>query len=170
MSQFFDVEPLPGYRPDVGLLLASLNDSTREWRDELGDPPLEAITWQAKPGSYSVGGLLLHIMEVEVYWFETVAAALEENVEESKLLMSAEIQQYEGLWPTPPAKPLSWYYDLHDKIRARVFESLKSVDPDSRYDRGDFSFTFRWILAHVVEHDAYHGGQAVLMHELWKKR
>ena len=167
----FDVEPLPGYREDIGLLLASLEDSTREWRGEMGEPPIEAITWQIKPGSYSIGGLLLHIAEVELYWFEEFAAGKTLDPEEMKRLMSDEIKQDEGKWPTPPAEPISWYYAMHDDIRRRILETLKGVDPDCKYDkRSDMSTTLRWVLAHVVEHDSYHGGQAVLLHEVWKQR
>lgn len=165
----YDVAPLPGYESGVGLLLASLADSTREWREELGEPSIEAITWQPAPGMHSIGAELLHIADVEVYWLECFAAGRPRDPEELKLLLSEETNQDEGIWPTPPAEPIQWYFDLHDRLRKRAWEAVREIEPKRVYERRSNSFTFGWILAHVVEHDSYHGGQAVLLHELWKK-
>lgn len=165
----FDVEPIPGYEPSVGLLLASLADSTREWRGELGEPPIEAIVWQTGEGMQSIGGQLLHLIDVEVWWFETFSAGLPPNAEEMELLKSKQTVVDDNLWPTPPAHPIGWYYDLHDKLRNRAWEAIRSIEPERVYQGREHSFTFRWILSHVVQHDAYHGGQAVLLHQLWNK-
>jgi len=168
----FDVEPLTGYHPEVGLLLASLNDSTREWRENLEEPSVEAIVWQLAPRSYSIGGLLLHLIDCENGWFYQFLAGNERDPLETALLMSDQIDQDAGIWPTPPAQPLSWYYGLHDRIRARAFEALKGIEPARIHQRrrGDYTATTRWVLAHVLEHDSYTGGQAVALHELFKKR
>jgi len=165
----YDVRPLEGHHPETGLLLASLVDSTREWRENLESPSVEAVTWQPWPDSHSIGALILHIIDVESYWFETFAAKQERDPEETKLFLSEETQQYGGKWPAPPAEPLSWYFALHDRIRARAFDALRDIAPDTVFERKDFTCTLRWVVAHVVEHDSYHGGQAVLLHEMWKK-
>lgn len=170
MPQNLDIEPLAGYRADVGLLLAALEDSTREWRGDLGDPSIDAIVWQPHPGSHSIGGILLHSASVELHWFDAFLARKTLDPEELKILLTNETDVEHGIWPTPPAHTIAWYYEIHNDIRKRVFESLKEVDPDSRFDRGAYSITLRWVLAHVVQHDSYHGGQAVLLHELWKKQ
>jgi len=164
----YDIAPLQGYHPEIGLLLAGLDDSTREWRENLEEPPIEAIIWQPWKGSYSIGALLLHIIECEAGWFENFAAGLPDNVEEQALLMSAQINQMEGTWPTPPAEPIHWYFDLHERIRARVRLPLKDMDSERVSSGRINSFSLRWIVAHVMEHDSYHGGQAVLLHEMWK--
>jgi uncharacterized damage-inducible protein DinB len=43
------------------------------------------------------------------------------------------------------------------------FDPIKVVVPEG----SDEGATLRWILAHVVGHDSYHGGQAVLMRDLF---
>lgn len=165
----YDVAPIAGFDPQVSLLLATLDDSTREWRKHLGEPSIEALTWQPWPGGYSVGALILHIIEVELFWLEGFLAELPEDTALTQLLMSEQIRQYDGHWPVPPAQPLSWYYDLHDRVRARAREAIRALDPGRVYSRGDNSCTLNWVLAHVVEHDSYHGGQAVVLHEMWKR-
>lgn len=164
----YDIAPLPGYDPEIGLLLAGLDDSTREWRENLEVPSVEAIVWQPWPDSYSIGALMLHIIECEMGWFEAFAAGIPEDPAEMELLMSARIDQMNVLWPVPPSQPLQWYFELHDRIRARVREPLKTMTSQELSSGRVDSYTLRWIVAHVLEHDSYHGGQAVLLHEMWK--
>lgn len=166
----YDAEPLPGYREPYGLLCSILQDGTREWREELDqEPSEEAVVWQPHPGMHSIGAIILHIAEVEVFWFETVALGLKPDAEDSKLFMSDEIDQDAWSWPVPHAKPLSWYFELHDRVRARTLERIKNWPPaDTVREHHGRPVTLRWIFGHVIEHESYHGGQAVLLNRLWQ--
>lgn len=67
----------------------------------------------------------------------------------------------------PPRMPLSWYYEQHDEIRKRTLELLSKMDdPDAlrpvAWTPG-VHCTVRWILQHVIEHEPYHIGQAVML-------
>jgi uncharacterized damage-inducible protein DinB len=166
----FDVAPLPGFPAEYGLLLATLQDSTREWKDELGEVDPDLICWQPYPKGYSIGGVLLHIAETEAYWIEQFVLGREISEEEKTQCMIAEIDQYHGSWPTPPREPLSYYYGILDRIRARTLESVKSFDPPETVKGSKWgTMTLRWVLAHVVGHDSYHGGQAVMLKELGQR-
>jgi uncharacterized damage-inducible protein DinB len=169
---FHDTPLLEGYDPEIALLLSALEDGTRNWRENLGSPSVEAIVWQPQPDSYSIGGLLLHLIDCEDGWFHAFAAGNPRDPAEVALFLSDETDQYVGSWPTPPAEPIEWYFELHDRIRARAFESLKGVEATKVYDRParNYQCTLRWVVAHVLQHDSYTGGQAVAMHELWKRK
>ena len=167
----YDVPALEGYDPEIGMLAAMLQDGTREWREELGDVDEDAIVWQPFPGSHSIGALILHMIECEVWWIESVAAGKELDAEAMKELMSEEIKQYSVEWPTPPNRPLSYFLDLQDRHRARSIETMKEFCATTQVkmkSTEEDSFTLRWIINHLVGHEAYHGGQAVflkLLHE-----
>lgn len=169
MSKLRDVERIEGFDPEVGLLLGALAGSTRQWRNNLEEPPVDAIIWQPAPNMHSIGALILHMIDSEQYWLECFAGGKRRTPKENKLFLSKETRQYGPHWPVPPAEPIEWYYELQDRIRARSIETIRNIEPDRQFDRKDATFTFRWVLAHAVEHDAYTGGQAVLLHELWKK-
>lgn len=166
-----DAKPLPDYQEPYGLLCAILQDGTNEWRLEL-DPKLseDAIVWQPYPGAHSLGGVVMHIMAVEVFWFERFVLDLPSDPEELKLTLAEETDVDEGRWPEPPRKPLSWYFEQHDRIRSRTLESIKQwpASDTSKVLHGN-PRTCRWVLGHVIQHEAYHGGQAVLLQELWKR-
>jgi uncharacterized damage-inducible protein DinB len=166
----FDIAPLPCYPEPYATFLATLQDGTREWRDELGDPDPRLIVWQPYPKSHSIGGVLLHIAEVEAYWFEEFCLGRTISPEESLTYMSSEIDQYGGSWPTPPEEPIAYYYDLLDKVRARTLESFKNFPaPEFVKEREWESTTMRWVVGHVIQHESYHAGQAVLLHEMGKR-
>lgn len=166
----FDAKPLPDYPEPYGLLCAILQDGTNEWRLEL-DPGLsqEAVVWQPHPGLHSIGGTILHIAAVEVFWFERFVLDLPGDEAERRLLMADETDVDEWRWPTPPAQPLAWYFELHDRIRARTLQSIKRwPSAETLKDLHGSPRSMRWVLGHVIQHEAYHGGQAVLLNRLWQ--
>jgi len=166
----FDIVPLPGYPVEYGVLLATLEDSTCEWKGELEDVEPDLICWQPYPKAYSIGAVLLHIAEVEAYWIEEFSLGRKLSTEEVEQCMGAEIDQNAGSWPTPPREPLSYYYDILDRIRKRTLESVRSFEPPETVKGSRWgTMTLRWVLAHVVEHDSYHGGQAVMLKEIGKR-
>lgn len=92
-------------------------------------------------------------------------------------LLSEETRQYQVQWPTPPSQPLSWYLAQQDTSRDRTREFLTTInDPEHTGRRparkkkpNDPDFTLRWLLTHVLAHEAYHGGQAVLLSLLFPR-
>jgi uncharacterized damage-inducible protein DinB len=167
-----DAEPLSGYQEPYGLLCAILQDATNEWRWELDqDLSEDAVVWQPHAGTHSIGGIILHLIGAEVYWFEKFALGISPDPEERKLILSDEMDVDTWNWPVPPRKPISWYFELHDRIRARTLESVKRWPaPDSTKGHDGRQVSMRWVLGHVIQHEAYHGGQAVLLNRLWQLR
>lgn len=173
MGTLYDVAPVPGCHPEIGLLAASLADGTREWREELGEVSEEAVVWAARPGGHSIGAVLLHIAEVEIWWIHHVCGGQDMDPVEMELLMSEQIQQYEGDWPVPHRKPLDWYYERLDSVRERTMRLLPEFSDPARLihrEKWDEDLSVRWILSHVVQHEAYHGGQAVLLKDSFETR
>ena len=171
MTERVDVTPVPGIEVQIGLLLAMLGDGTNEWREELGAVSDEAVLWQPFPQAHSIGALILHIADVEAYWLHQVGAGQARSDEELARLLSKETQQYDLSWPRPPAQPLSWFLAQHDEIRARTRQTVSTWDdPAHVRPRKDTEFTRRWLLHHILTHEAYHGGQAVLLSILHERR
>jgi uncharacterized damage-inducible protein DinB len=165
-----DTKPLPGYQEPYGLLFAILQDGTNEWRWELDQQLREdTVVWQPHPGMHSIGAIILHIIAVEVFWFETFVLGLPVDPEETKLTMWDTTDVDAWSWPVPQRQPLSWYFELHDRIRARTLEGIKKWPAaDTVKDLHGKPRTMRWVLGHVIQHEAYHGGQAVLLNRLWQ--
>ncbi|MBC7806897.1 MAG: DinB family protein [Akkermansiaceae bacterium] len=154
---------------NVALLLAALDHGTRDWRKHLGDVSPAALAWQPLPGGHSIGTILLHMADVEGYWLYEVAHGKSRSREELSTLLSEETDQGAGQWPVPPEHPLEWFYREQDVVRQRTLAVLEAVTgTTATHESPGTEFTLRWLLAHVVAHESYHGGQAVLLHEMFK--
>lgn len=167
----FDIVPNPRLDSAIGILFAAMLDGTREWQGELGEPPVEAIVWQPFPDGPSIGGLILHIISCERYWLDDFVNGAKSDPTEVARAFDSKVDQYVPYWPAPPAEPIGWYYEQLAAMRA---ESLKLLlqhrNAYSAHHHRDEEVTYRWIVAHLTQHDSYHGGQMVLLHEMWKKR
>ncbi len=167
MPPLVDLSSIPHSDPEIGLLLALLSNTTREWREYLGAVPPGLIVRQLHPNAHSIGALLLHIADVEGYWLHEAIEGQARPPEAVAALLSDETDQYNGLWPAPPAEPLEWYYALLDDVRAQTMllaQTLLHADQVLTHPtRPDKTYTARWLLGHVIAHEAYHGGQAVLL-------
>jgi uncharacterized damage-inducible protein DinB len=172
-NKHYDIELQAGLEPQVGALLATLEDTTKEWCGEIKGvrPGKEAVVWQPFPNGHSIGVLILHMADVEAFWLHQVAAGRTLSPQEERRLLSSETEQYAVRWPAPPRQTLAWYLAIHDEIRARTREIVASInDPEHAGTYGSNTFTLRWLLNHVITHEAYHGGQAVLLGLMYRRR
>lgn len=162
-----DVVEVEARNAEIGLLLGMLDAGTQNARRELGEVAEEAIVWQPYPNGHSIGAILIHLAACEASWLHQVVAGQDVPDLETQWMDGAGIDQYAGIWPAPPAKPLSWYYGLQDEVRVRTRELIGELpDPDVFRTvtwSPDRECTVRWILHHIIEHEAYHIGQAILL-------
>lgn len=163
-AEIEDLQMVRANDPITALLLTQLETATAEWRYELGELTDDQIVYQPFPSGHSIGALILHMADVEAYWLHKVACGRTRSLAELDELLSSTTDQYSVNWPTPPRHPLAWYYEKHDKIRARTRSLLRDVYPEDIGNQSStHAITMRWLLTHVTHHEAYHGGQAVLL-------
>jgi uncharacterized damage-inducible protein DinB len=168
-----DIKQSKGLDPVLGIQLAMLDRGTEEYREGLGKVSQDLLRWQPYENGHSIGVILLHIADAEAYWFEEVASGRERDPKELKKLLSVELDQYVPTWPKAPKKPLLWFYEQQDIIRARTRKIVKELADPATKGYSNYSkrhYTLRWILHHVIQHEAYHIGQAVLLTIEYAKR
>jgi uncharacterized damage-inducible protein DinB len=90
----------------------------------------------------------------------------------SEVTQAAEgIDVDERVFPAPPDWPFKRYVQLLHETREQLIlllEGKRAVDivtsPRSNL------LSVRWIIGHLIQHDAYHGGQCVLLMEEYRRR
>lgn len=158
-----------GLHPELATLVATLQDGTREWRSNLELPSQEAMVWSPYPNGPSIGGTLLHMAAAELYWLQYRSDGIPVPADHPAWVYDDTLDQYAHHWPKPPEQPIEWYLKIQDEVRELVIDRIRAHnDPDRLYVGETKTLTYRWILAHVVEHDSYTGGQAILLHEMYK--
>ncbi len=167
----YDIEPWPETSADLGVLISTWQDGTREWREYLESPCEDAIVWQIYPNGPSIGGVLLHMAACEAYWLQIFVDGEDLGDENVAWNYDRTVKQDIPFWTPPPSQPIDWYFSVLDDTRRAMIERIRRhADSVSVHARSDYTVTYRWILAHLVEHDSYHGGQVVLIHEAWKAK
>jgi uncharacterized damage-inducible protein DinB len=167
MASFLLDQPA-GLHPDVALLIASLNDSTREWLDNFESIPDERMLWQPFAQGPSIAALMAHLIGAEDRWIRGIVFGEDAKEGLDDILaynMALDIDSY--VFGEPPFKPFAEYLDQLRVRREAWVQRLIGLTPKQvfRSARGN-EFSLEWILAHLVQHDAYHGGQIVMLNEL----
>lgn len=153
--------------PEIALLIAAMNDGTREWRENLEDVPDDFAQWRPYPGGTCAGALVLHMASCERWWIDKTVLGTEVDMSDLAVAYDSTFDQYEGIVPDPPAQPWSWYMEQYDSHRARTIASLAEVtDAKGTRGSGERCYTVEWVVAHLLQHDSYHGGQIVMLKTL----
>ena len=173
----------PGYRSrEVGLFVAQMDEQSQRLTDDLAGLTPEEAAWQPAPGMNTIGMLLAHIAIVEVFWVQIGLAQEPERIE-GVLGIGVDddgIPQPAGGSPpaTLAARDLSFFRDLLERARAHTKqktaglpdEDLDIVVRRRRRSGLEEEFNKRWVLYHMLEHEAGHYGQINLLRHLYKAR
>lgn len=156
--------------PQIALLTWMLEDIRKKTlkgvehltKEQLFLPPIE--------GEYPIGSYLMHLGEVDISWLELLSG--QKQPEELKR------KSYYNVWfdpfpsPNPPKEPLEIkeYSEVIEQTRKNFLDyvsSLKDANLEetitSQDDRGEFTQSKKWIIYHILEHEAHHRGQMFML-------
>ncbi|MCW5939612.1 MAG: DUF664 domain-containing protein [Fimbriimonadaceae bacterium] len=162
----FDLEPRSDLDPQIALLVAAWADGTREWLGEIGEVPDDAVVRRHGKHGVSIGALMMHMIDCDEGWIGEMVLKRpsEPRTVAGEFCKALSVDKRE--FPEPPAWPFSQYVDMMRETRSELIDHLVGRTPDQEFESSSGnSFTLRWILAHLVQHDSYHGGQIVLLLE-----
>ncbi len=132
---------------------------------ELVPTTAAALTFQVREGQHSAGSVLAHIADVEAKWMRSLGLPYPES--EQTFFDAHLIDPDNDVWPASArdyAAILAW----QDQVRTRTLAFLLTLEADQvtlfREDRPDC--TAAWVVNHLIGHEAYHAGQAVLLAHL----
>ena len=161
----------PSGKSEVSLLLAMMDATTKSWKDELRGISESEFKWQALKGGHSIGMIVLHCAMAEYWWIHGVAKGKKVDMKFIHSLGYKRMDIANGVYGTPLRKPKAWYLKQITDVRKKTKVSVKRLKATHvGVGRGDQEYSLRWILHHLVEHEAYHHGQMVLLRELYKNR
>ena len=163
--------PAPGVTPGIGFYLSGMEEVREQVRKAVENLSGQNLTRPAFLGAHATGALTLHIGEAEWWWIQCVVSGHE--------LTDADRQApYWDVLEDPESFESKGYtaeFCLQeiDKIRILTKESLASFKDNDlerifSFERGDktHEHSLRWILHHLIDHEAQHKGQIMLLKRL----
>ncbi len=183
MKRAYRIRVSRGGSREATSFLAQMDDQSRRLFEDLRGVTTAELRWQRKRGMNTIGMLLAHIAIVEVYWLMIAAGRMTEAAVRDVLRFGVDD---DGM-PLPPGKrppagltgkTLAFYRGLLGRARAYARRTagrwpdaeMERVVARRRRDGRMSSHNVRWILYHVVEHEAGHYGQILLLRHLYRDR
>lgn len=165
------LEPLPNFAHEIGLFLANLEKIRKGWRDAVKDLTKEELAAKILPDVQPIGTMIIHIAEAEYFWTQQIISG-KEFTEEIKNLM------HHDLWFKDFAAhnlDIEYCLEVVDQIHQMTRETLATFNDDDlqktfvhQHENGETHYSLRWILVHLLEHDAEHKGQMLMIKRLLK--
>lgn len=154
------VTPLPGYEPEIGRWLWSLEDVRRTIKTRLAGLSQTIIDTQPE-GRESIGSLLYHIALIEADWlYEEVLCS--EWASEVRSLFPLEHRDEDGSLAYFHGDSLEEHFHRLDTVREVFLSHFHKMDiEDWRKPRvfTSYDVTPEWVVYHLIEHEAHHRGQ-----------
>ncbi len=156
--------------PEVGRWFAALEEVRLGTLLLLHGLDSDHLSWTSGPGMNSIGSLLVHIAESEAFWIVERIGGRPLPAERRELYR----MDLFGEPHAPQAARAStlFFIGILSDLRTETHEALarsndkdldgKRIWNDPRRPEDQEVFTVRWILNHVLAHEAHHRGQIAM--------
>lgn len=162
---------IPGFSNEIGFYLGGMEEVREQLREAVVGMSDDHILRPAIPGAHAIGALVLHIGEAEWYWMECVVSGHLLTEDDRRAPYWDVLKDPESF----PDKRYSSEFCLNEinKIRQQTHRKLASfADSDLErifsIERGGETHerSLRWILHHLIDHEAQHKGQILMLKRL----
>ena len=163
--------PHPGLATGIGYYLGGMEEVRRQVAVAVKTIPDDLIGQPPFLGAHSIGGLVLHIGEAEWFWVQMVVSG-HQLTEEDKATPYWDILEDVGR-VSRNGYTAEFCLSEAEKIRNQTRDVLFSYnDKDLERlitfeRRGETTeYNLRWILHHLIDHEAQHKGQIFMLKRL----
>ncbi len=165
------LNPHPGLSPGIGYYLSGMEEVRAQLINAVKDIPDDLIGKPPFLGAHSIGGLLLHIGEAEWFWMQMVVCGHELTEEDKKAPCWDVLDDIEIV----ARNSFTTEFCLREieKIRNQTRDVLfsyndKDLERIIHFERdGEMDeHNLRWILHHLIDHEAQHKGQILMLKRL----
>lgn len=167
------LEPLPNFAFEIGLFLANLEKIRKGWRNAVKDLTKDELAAKILPEVQPIGTIIIHIAEAEYFWIQEIVSGKPMTEEIKELL-------HHDLWFKDFADEnldIDYCLQVVEKIHQLTQETLLNFtdkDVEKTFVRhredGEIHYSLRWIFVHLLEHDAEHKGQMMMIKRLIRNK
>jgi len=166
------LRPHPGLSREIGFYLSSMEEVRAQVISAVSHLNKEQIGRPAFLGAHPIGALVLHIGEAEWWWMQCVVSGHQLTEQDRKAPFWDVLDNPTGF----VNNDYSAEYCLQEvqKIRNQTRDLLfaandAQLEKIHSYERKGTTHeqSLRWILHHLIDHEAQHKGQILMLKRLW---
>jgi uncharacterized damage-inducible protein DinB len=152
-----------GFSPQVGAVFSMMEDLKSRVTRSVQDLSLEETDFLLDEKANRIGALILHLAATEAYYQSYTFEGRGYNAEEKEKWEIA-LNLGDEARDKFIGKPISYYLEIWDEVRAESKRLLKAQDDDWLQETAAGStMNMHWAWYHVMEHQANHMGQIRLI-------
>ncbi|MCC1484730.1 mycothiol transferase [Winogradskyella immobilis] len=157
----YAIKPEKGYSQDIGNMISMLDNLKTRVENNVKDLDVKGTDFLLDENANSPGAIIYHLAATEAYYqvytFEKRQFNKEEEAKWGTALSLGDKARAEF-----KDKPIQYYMDIYDEVRAKTKELLKTKD-DKWFTKENGGLTNHFSWFHVMEHQANHMGQLALI-------
>ncbi len=165
------LEPVEGVPIQIGYYLAGMEEVRDQLREAVRDLSNKVTHEKLRPDTHTIAQLILHCGEAEWWWIQCVVNGREID-EELKASVFWDVLE-NGHEPSEEMSAGECINEI-DRISGLTLETLKNfADSDldryfvrKRPDGRTTEKSLRWVLHHLIDHEAQHKGQILMLKRL----
>ncbi len=165
------INPVASVSTGIGYYLGGMNEVREQLRDAVREISLEDVGRSAVPDTHSIGALVLHLAESEWFWLQCCVGGHELNEDDKQ-------QPYwDVLFDRDRVRSRNYSAEFclqqADHVREQTRATLAGLSDDDlervfsfEWRNQTYEQTLRWILHHLIDHEAQHKGQILMLKRL----
>ena len=163
--------PHPGLSTGIGYYLSGMEEVRSQVVAAVKTIPDDLVGKPPFLGSHSIGGLVLHIGEAEWFWMQMVVSGHQLTEEDKTAAHWDILDDVERV--TRQGFTTEFCLQEAEKVRNQTRDVLfsyndKDLERTITYERNrkKTEHNLRWILHHLIDHEAQHKGQILMLKRL----
>lgn len=129
---------------------------------QLFEPPLS--------GEYPIGAYLMHLAECDISWLEILSGMVQPEELKAECYYDSWYDPSKTSSPPKSSLEKKAYLSILEKTRKNFLDYVSTINDDAFEEEVVFKgktserrFKKKWIVYHILEHEAHHRGQMFLL-------
>ena len=161
----YAIQPEEGFTPQIGTMVSMLEDIKNRITEEVEGLNQQQTDFLFDDQANSIGAMIMHLAATEAY-YQTETLEQRPFTDQELEFWAASSGLGAESKEMLKGNPISYYLDLWDQVRQKTLKALKTKDDQwfaANIEDIDEEVNNHWVWFHVLEHQASHMGQIVLV-------
>ncbi|MDQ3750832.1 MAG: DinB family protein [Acidobacteriota bacterium] len=164
------LEPMAGVSKEIGFYLSGMEEIRAQLRKAVSDLTNEELARRITPNAHQIGALILHLGETESWWIHSIVAETELDEEAKKFAHWNNTTETDFAEKGYSAKDCIERIDEISRMSREILGGLRDEDLERMFgfDQKEkrIEVSLRWVLHHLLDHEATHKGQIMMLKRL----
>ncbi len=167
------LEPMAGVSKEIGFYLSGMEEIRAQLRKAVSDLTDEELARRITPKAHQIGALILHLGETESWWIHSVVAEKELDDEAKRFAHWDDTTETDFAEKNYSAKDCIERVDEISRMSHGILAGFSDEDLERMFgfDKEDkrLEVSLRWVLHHLLDHEATHKGQIMMLKRLLRE-